>query len=156
MGGTMYQKEPKKQQEFKDFYLPFGGHLNENNRWVQLAEKIPWAEYEEEYQTSLSQSDQGAPAKPFRMALGSLIIKEKLHITDEETIEQIRETPHLQYLIGMKGYQDKPPFDASLMVHFRERISADMLNRINKTIRENEVKKNKKKIRKLKRKKKLK
>lgn len=25
-----------------DFFLPFGGQLNKNNRWVQLAALIPW------------------------------------------------------------------------------------------------------------------
>lgn len=38
----------------------------------------------------------GAPAKTFRMALGALIIKEKLGITNRETVEQIREKPYLQ------------------------------------------------------------
>ncbi len=30
----------------------------------------------------------GAPAKPFRMALGALIIKDKLGTSDSETVEQ--------------------------------------------------------------------
>jgi hypothetical protein len=45
----------------------------------------------------------GAPAKSFRMALGALIIKEKLGISDRETVEQIKENPYLQYLINT-GY----------------------------------------------------
>ena len=32
-----------------------------------------------------------------RIALGALIIKEKLKLSDEETVEQIRENPYLQY-----------------------------------------------------------
>ena len=151
----MYKKEPESQQEFIDFYLPFGGHLNKNNRWVRLAEKIPWKEFEAEYQETLSGSDQGAPAKPFRMALGALVIKEKLRITDEETVAQIRENPYLQYVIGMEGFTNETPFNSSMMVHIRERIGPDMLSRMNKIIREEEVKKNKKKIRNLKKKKKL-
>jgi hypothetical protein len=31
----------------------------------------------------------GVPAKSFRMALGALIIKEKLEISDRKTVEQI-------------------------------------------------------------------
>lgn len=58
-----------------------------------LAQLIPWEELEEEY-ASLFSDRMGAPAKTFRMALGALIIKEKLNITDEETVEQIRETPY--------------------------------------------------------------
>jgi transposase, IS5 family len=47
------------------------------NRWVVLASLIPWGEFEDEYSSGFS-IEMGAPAKPFRMALGALIIKEKL------------------------------------------------------------------------------
>lgn len=151
----MYRKEPEKQLSFEDFYLPFGGSLNPKNRWVQLSQIIPWDEFEEKYADSFSESGMGAPAKSFRMALGALIIKEKLRITDEETVEQIRENHYLQYLIGMEGYRDEAPFNPSMMVHFRNRISLEMLNEINERIHEEQVKKNRKKIKKLKRKGKL-
>ena len=42
-----------------------------------------------------SRSEMGAPAKSFRMALGALIIKEKLLISDRETVEQIRKNPYI-------------------------------------------------------------
>ena len=35
-----------------------------------------------------------------RVAVASLIIKEKLTLSDEETVEQIRENPYLQYFLG--------------------------------------------------------
>ncbi len=65
------------------------------------------------------------------MALGALIIKEKLGISDRETVEQIQENPYLQYFIGRNSYQNEAPFDPSMMVHFRQRISSDMLQKIN-------------------------
>ena len=65
------------------------------------------------------------------MALGALIIKEKLGISDRETIEQIKENPYLQYFLVMSDYSNEPPFDASLMVHFRERIDKNLVNKIN-------------------------
>lgn len=151
----MYRKEDSKQMSFEDFYLPFGGSLNPKNRWVQLSELIPWEEFEEDYAETFSENGMGAPAKPFRMALGALLIKESLNITDEETVQQIRETPHLQYLIGMEGYRDEEPFDPSMMVHFRNRISLEMLGEINDRIHVERVKKNRKLIKKLKKKKKL-
>ena len=73
----------------------------------------------------------GAPAKPFRMALGALIIKEKLGTSDRETIEQIRENPYLQYFIGMSNYSNVSPFEASMKVYFRERIKMDFVKKIN-------------------------
>jgi hypothetical protein len=61
-----------------------------------MANLIPWDEFEEEYAKNFS-IDMGAPALPFRVALGSLIIKEKLGTSDRETVEQIKENPYLQY-----------------------------------------------------------
>ena len=60
------------------------------------------------------------------MALGALIIKEKLGTSDRETVEQIRENPYLQYFIGFSSYSNEIPFDASLLVHFRQRISVNL------------------------------
>lgn len=152
----MYRTEDTSQLELESFYLPFGGKLNPKNRWIQLSRLIPWEEFEKEYADQFAESGMGAPAKPFRMALGALLIKEKLGITDEELVEQIRETPHLQFLIGMEGYRDEAPFDASMMVHFRKRITEEMLGRTNERIHEELLKKNEKAIRKLKKKKVLK
>jgi hypothetical protein len=73
----------------------------------------------------------GAPAKSFRMALGALIIKEKLGISDIETVEQSRENPYLQYFIGQSTYSNEPPIDPSLLVHFRQRISANLIKKVN-------------------------
>ncbi len=79
----------------------------------------------------------GAPAKPFRMALGALIIKEKLRISDRETVEQIRENPYLQYFLGMSNYSNDSPFEASMMVYFRERIDMNLVNTINQKMVKN-------------------
>lgn len=65
------------------------------------------------------------------MALGALIIQEKLRLSDRETVEQIRENPYLQYFIGLKSYSSEPPFDSSMMVHFRQRIGEELLGQIN-------------------------
>ena len=91
-------------------------------RKYALAELIPWAEFEEQYAEQMSEG-MGAPAKSFRMALGALIIKERLGTSDAETVEQIRENPYLQYLLGLSEYSDSAPFDASMMVHFRKRLN---------------------------------
>ena len=60
----------------------------------------------------------GSPAKNVRIALGALIIKERLGLSDEETVEQVRENPYLQYFLGYESYRSEAPFEASMMVHF--------------------------------------
>lgn len=126
----MYRKEEQVQIPTENFELPFEGKLSESNRWVIMASLIPWKEFEEEY-ASIFSEDMGAPAKSFRMALGALIIKEKLGISDRETVEQIKENPYLQYFIGISSYSNETPFDASILVHFRQRIGIELVNRIN-------------------------
>ena len=91
-----------------------------------MADFIPWDEYEKKYRC-LFKSKTGNIAKPFRMALGSLIIQQKYQYSDRELVEQITENPYLQYFIGLPGYQEKAPFDASTLVLFRRRINAKML-----------------------------
>ena len=109
------------QLAFENFYLPFGGKLDPNNRWVQLAAALPWHVAEELYANKFP-SKRGAPALTVRMALGSLIIKEKLGLTDMETVEQIKENPYLQYFIVQESYEYEAPFDASTMTYFRKRF----------------------------------
>ena len=90
----------EQQLEFEDFLLPFGGHLRSNNRWVKLTKLIPWEDVEKLYSSQLSNSGMGAPALSVRIALGALIIKERLGVSDEEAVEQIRENPYLQFFLG--------------------------------------------------------
>ena len=122
------------QPEFADFYLPFGGKLDLQNRWVKLASIIPWKTLEGDYSLHFADSGMGAPALSCRIALGALIIKERLTLTDEETVAQIRENPYLQYFLGLREYLQENLFDPSMMVHFRKRISPEMLKRVNNAI----------------------
>jgi IS5 family transposase len=127
----MYRKEKQQETTAENFELSKECKLASDNRWVIMEKMIPWSEFEAEYAAMFS-SEIGAPAKSFRMALGALIIKEKLGISDRETVEQIRENPYLQYFIGMSGYSNEVPFDPSMLVHFRERINIDLVNKVNR------------------------
>jgi len=129
----MYRKGDPNQMEFQNFYLPFGGELDDENRWVILAEQIPWQRIEQEYSVLFSEED-GCPAKAARVGFGALIIKERLGITDRETVEQIRENPYLQYFLGFFEFNMKPPFHHSMMTHFRQRFSKEILANINEWI----------------------
>ena len=129
----MYRINSVAQNKVEKFDLQTLNHLDEENRWVKLAELIPWSEWETEYASQFSQT-MGAPAKPFRMALGALIIKEYLGTSDEETVERIKESPYLQYFLGLPGFTSKAPFEASMFVHFRKRVNQELVGRINERI----------------------
>ena len=126
----MYRKAELAPPSPSDFELPSCGRLSPDNRWVKMAELIPWSEFEAEYAKNFP-TEMGAPAKSFRMALGALIIKEKLGVSDRPRVEQIRENPYLQYFIGQSSYSNELAFDPSLLVHFRQRISPNLINKVN-------------------------
>jgi hypothetical protein len=44
------------------------------------------------------------------VAFGALYIKQKLGLTDEETVHQIRENAYMHYFLGFAGYVAKAPF----------------------------------------------
>lgn len=71
-----------------------------------------------------------------RIALGTLIIiQARLGLSDRETVQQIMENPYLQYFLGMERFEDrKPPFDASVITHFRKRLTPEILMEINERI----------------------
>ena len=73
-------------------------------------------------------------AIPVRVALGALILKEEMKSSDEELVEQIRESPYLQFFLGYEGYKYEIPFDPSMMAYFRKRLSADILKEVNALI----------------------
>lgn len=130
----MYRKPDVNQLAFEDFVLPFGGKLRSDNRWVLLAKQIPWAGVEAAYAQQFSQEDLGSPAKSSRIALGALILKERLGVTDRELVEQIAENPYLQYFLGLTAYQAEAPFHHSLLTTFRKRFTHDSLGTINEAI----------------------
>ena len=131
----MYKFNRNRQYSLSDFDQPIGLKMNPENRWIQKAAAIPWAEIEERY-ASLFPSGTGMPAKPLQTALGSLLIQKQYGYSDRELVEQIRENPYYQYFIGLSGYQDKIPFVPSLLVEFRKRLTDEVLTEINEMIAE--------------------
>ena len=122
------------QISLSDFKQPVGMNLKESNRWVKKAQTIPWLEIEKRY-AALFTNRKGNVAKPLRLALGACIIQAEYGYSDEETALQIQENPYLQYFCGYPGYDDeKLPFDPSLMVYFRKRLTPEILGEINEMI----------------------
>ncbi len=71
----MYQRTESQMILPGDFFLPFGGKLAEDNRWVLLAQMIPWWKLEEKYAKNFKKSLKGQKAVSIRVALGALIIQ---------------------------------------------------------------------------------
>lgn len=118
----MIRYRSQKQLTLAGFSSPFRTTLDPENRWVKLANIIPWDDLARAYHKSLLSSTQGRPAKDARMVIGAVIIKHKLCLSDEETVQQIQENPYLQFFVGLSRYQTEPPFAPSLLVEIRKRM----------------------------------
>ena len=129
----MYKFERYRQLGLADFNQPVGLKMNPENRWVKKAETIPWDAIEEKY-AQLFPSKTGMPAKPLRMALGSLLIQKQYDYSDRELVEQITENPYYQYFIGLPGFSNEAPYVPSLLVEFRKRLDDEILAEINEMI----------------------
>lgn len=129
-------KFKSKQISFSDFGQPIGMEMDPDNRWIKKADSIPWGKIEKKY-AKLFANRKGNVAKPLHLALGSLIIQMEYGFSDEETAQMIRENPYLQYFCGFAKYEYKLPFDPSLMVHFRKRLTPSIVGEINEMIIEN-------------------
>lgn len=118
---------------FDGFETEFEKWLDPDNRWVLLSRLIPWEEWSSAYNMSLS-GHTGRPAKDARLVIGAVIIKHKLCLSDEETIEQIRENPYLQYFVGFKVFHKEQAFAPSLFVEIRWRMGPEVFTRFEDSI----------------------
>ena len=129
----MIRYKSQKQRTLPGFDTPPDMILDPDNRWVKLSECMPWDDLAQSYHKKLS-STLGRPAKDARIVIGAVIIKHKLSVSDDETVEQIRENPYLQYFIGLKGFQSEAPFAPSLFVEVRKRMGQTVFDEFHETI----------------------
>lgn len=141
----MIRYKSQNQFKFEFFKTEFEAKLDINNRWVKLADQIPWDDLANIYYKDMDESF-GSPSKSARLVIGALIIKHQLKFSDEETIEQIKENPYLQYFVGYTEFSSTTPFDPSLFVKIRERLGKDKFDEFNQIIIEKAESKKQKRI----------
>lgn len=132
----VYRHSPL-QLSFESFGAGLSTPLSSNNEWVQLAEVMPWKALDEAYQLEFTKNA-GRAAKPFRLLYGAILIQQRMGLTDRGVVAAIRDTPALQYFIGLSEYKAVEPFNYSSLAHFRKRIadiSELITNIMNDTVR---------------------
>lgn len=105
------------------FEHPFDQELCPENRWVKLAQLIPWDDLASVYCKQLS-STSGRESIDVRMVIGAIIVKHKLGLDDRGTVAMISENIYLQYFCGLKSFQTATPFHPTVFVDIRKRMGA--------------------------------
>ena len=94
--------------------------LDSNDPLIALADTINWDTFEESF--AKYYSDEGRPAKPIRLMVGLLILKQLENLSDENIVLQWKRNPYYQYFCGMQEYVPALPCDPTDLVKFRKRI----------------------------------
>lgn len=123
----MYRAKDRKSQQMSmyDYMPPFHGELDPKNRWVRLAEDMDWDTFEELYSGNFVEG--GKIAISARVALGVLVVKTLYNASDRNTVHLVRESPYMQYFIGMESFRSDVPFSAKSVERFRKRIPEDVV-----------------------------
>jgi hypothetical protein len=129
----MIKYTPSSQLTLEEFKHPFHQQLRSDNRWVLLAELVPWDELAGIYAKNLDPKA-GRLSVDIRMVIGALIIKHKLSLSDRDTVAMISENLYMQYFCGLRSMQTELPFDASLFVDIRKRMGAKRFDEFNEIV----------------------
>lgn len=103
--------------------------LDVNDPLLQLADAIPWQEFDEAFSIHYTKST-GAPSKPIRLLVGLLILKQLENLSDESVVLQWKRNPYYQAFCGIKEFQQKLPCHSTELVHFRKRLGVPGMERI--------------------------
>lgn len=114
------------QHKFEEFGNLYQMDLKQNNRWVKLAYHFPWDKCVKIYSKYFP--EMGRTAINPRIVIGSIIIKHKLSLSDEQTVQIIEENPYMQFFLGLEEFITEPLFSPSLFVEWRKRLGNDAFN----------------------------
>lgn len=116
---------PKKKNTSQlGFYSTFSEQLNQNHPLYKLAIAMRWHVFEEAFSKHYS-ATQGKPAKPIRLMVSLLILKQVRNLSDESVVEQWSENSYYQFFSGEECFTPKPPCVPTELVEFRKRIGSE-------------------------------
>ena len=124
---VMPQKTPNQSQLNLLFPL-LKDQLNPKHPLYQFAHQIDWKAIEADL--GRFYVEQGRPAKPIRLMVGLLLLKQLDGLGDETVVEKWIENPYYQYFCGMDTFQWEQPVHPSDFPRFRSRIGQDGMEKL--------------------------
>ena len=118
--------KPQKQSNF--LFADLLDQLNPKDPLLVLASRISWEAFEEEF-VGLYKGT-GRPAKPIRLMVGLLILKQMENLSDERIVEAWCRNPYYQAFCGERHFQWRFPCDPSDLTYFRKRIGEQGVEKI--------------------------
>jgi len=120
-------------EQIQLFATPFEQELDMDNRWIKFSKLLPWNKLGVYYYSRMDKK-MGASTIDARIVLGALIIKHHEELSDEGTIDSIKENLYMQYFLGLSSFKSDAVFVPSLFVEIRKRLGLDYWQQINDII----------------------
>lgn len=102
--------------------------VNPKSKWFQMETLMPWQEIESNLTDLFAET--GRNSIPARWIIGALVIQAERKTSDRETMEDIMETPMLQYFLGLDHFMMKELFDFLLLCKYRQRIGINIAKEV--------------------------
>lgn len=103
--------------------------LDPEDPLLQLAQALPWAEFETAFSKHYTQGT-GRPSKPIRLMVGLLLLKQLENLSDEKVVLQFKRNPYYQAFCGLTEFSQSLPCHSTELVHFRKRIGTEGFEKI--------------------------
>lgn len=124
----MYRKKNRNQEYLFKELMPFGGHLDETNRWLKIKTLIPWDELEESYAEHFAEG--GRRALDGRMVIGLLLLKHMTRMSDREVQQSLRENVYWQAFCGFENFMTEKQLNASSLSKIRKVLGAEYIREL--------------------------
>ncbi len=124
----MYKNKDRETKALFKELLPFGGQLDESNRWLRIAKLIPWGALEDEYGSHFSHT--GRPATDGRLFLGLILLKHMTGLSDRELIEEVLENLYMQRFCGFEQFVTRRMLDASTLTKLRKKLGLEFFKKM--------------------------
>lgn len=122
----MYRTEKLNPALFpKLFHL--GSKLDHGNRWLKLAELLPWEQWDELYGRYFAPG-QGRPAKDSRLVCGLLVVKLVKNLSDEEAVREFMENPYIQAFCGCEYFAVEDVLSPHILSERRKRLGREFFD----------------------------
>ena len=116
----MYKGKCREQKYLFEELTPFGGALDEGNRWLKIRGLIPWNELEREYAKYFS--DRGRPGLDGRLVVGLFLLKHMTSSSDEEVVLELQENVYWQAFCWMESFEIGKKLNASSLTKIRHKL----------------------------------
>ena len=116
-------KNRSKKQQLNLFSSPLSQMLDMNDPLIALSDTIDWKIFEDNFKKYYSK--EGRPAKPIRLMVGILLLKQIENLSDENVVLQWKRNPYYQYFCGFNELQIVEPCHPTDLVYFRKRIGVE-------------------------------